>query len=80
MTAARRETIHDLPPSAKLLFKIIEQEGSLTKQQLVAESRLSKQTTRLALNRLKDADLLDEAVSRSDARQSLYSLTIETLP
>ncbi|NJD75838.1 MAG: MarR family transcriptional regulator [Candidatus Methanoperedens sp.] len=63
-----------LPPSAKLVFKILEQNGLLTQKQITRESYLPPRTVRYALNRLKKKDLLEERFYFRDARQSLYGL------
>lgn len=68
------EGIEDLPPSAKLVFKVLEYNGSLTQKQIVEESMLSARTVRYALERLQDLGIVDESVYFPDARQNLYSL------
>jgi transcription initiation factor IIE alpha subunit len=74
MSASVRDTVEALPPSAKLVFKILEWGGPLTQQQIVEESLLSARTARHALNQLSDADLVDEEIYVLDARQKLYVL------
>ncbi|MFP4590532.1 MAG: MarR family transcriptional regulator [Halobacteriales archaeon] len=65
----------DLPPSAKLVFKVLEYGGPLTQKQIVEESMLSPRTVRYALERLDAAGVVSEEVYVADARQSLYELT-----
>jgi len=69
------ETIEDLPPSAKLVFKVLEYDGPMTQKQLVSESMLSARTVRYALDRLDDQGALEEDIYFADARQSLYQLS-----
>jgi transcriptional regulator, ArsR family len=68
------EEIEDLPPSAKLVFKVLEYDGPLTQKQIVRESMLSARTVRYALERLENVDAVDEDVYFADARQSLYEV------
>ncbi|MFT4891831.1 MAG: hypothetical protein ACI9YT_002766 [Halobacteriales archaeon] len=71
------ESLEDLPPSAKLVFKVLEYDGPLTQKQIVSESMLSARTVRYALERLENIDVVDEDVYFADARQSLYKLSEE---
>ncbi|SNZ12211.1 Winged helix-turn-helix DNA-binding [Natronoarchaeum philippinense] len=74
MAGTDGEEIEDLPPSAKLVFKVLEYDGPLTQKQIVEESMLSARTVRYALERLEDIGIVDEDVYFADARQSLYEL------
>jgi predicted transcriptional regulator len=71
------EDLEDLPPSAKLVFKVLEYDGPLTQKQIVEESMLSARTVRYALERLENIDAVDEDVYFADARQSLYEVDAE---
>jgi len=75
MTESEAETLDDLPPSAKLVFKVLEYNGSLTQKGIVEESMLSARTVRYALERLENIGVVDEDVYFADARQNLYQLT-----
>ena len=77
MTESDGEDITDLPPSAKLVFKVLEYQGPLTQKGIVEESMLSARTVRYALERLEEIDIVKEDVYFADARQNLYELTIE---
>ena len=66
--------IEELPPSAKLVFKVLEYSGFLTQKEIAKESYLPPRTVRYALNRLKDEEFLQERFYFKDARQSLYGL------
>ncbi|WP_342626790.1 MarR family transcriptional regulator [Methanohalophilus mahii] len=70
-----RETIEELPPSAKLVLKVLEYGGYLTQKEIAEESYLPPRTVRYALNRLKDERFLQERFYFKDARQSLYGLS-----
>ncbi|MFB6159961.1 MAG: ArsR family transcriptional regulator [Haloferacaceae archaeon] len=69
------ESLDDLPPSAKLVFKVLEYNGPLTQKGIVEESMLSARTVRYALERLESIGVVDEDVYFADARQNLYQLT-----
>ena len=77
MAESDGETIADLPPSAKLVYKVLEYNGPLTQKGIVEESMLSARTVRYALERLEEVGTVDEDVYFADARQSLYSITGE---
>jgi DNA-binding Lrp family transcriptional regulator len=72
------EELSDLPPSAKLVYKVLEYNGPLTQKGIVEESMLSARTVRYALERLEGIDVVDEDVYFADARQNLYELDVET--
>lgn len=72
------DRLYDLPPSAKLVLKVLESDDQLTQSQIAEESRLDKRTVRNALKRLRDVDAVRERVSFRDARQSLYSIPEST--
>ena len=69
-------TITDVPPSAKLVYKVLEYNGGLTQKQIVERSMLSQRTVRDALARLRDIDVGTVEVYIPDARQNLYQLTV----
>ena len=74
MTGTDEEGLDDLPPSAKLVFKVLEYNGPLTQKGIVQESMLSARTVRYALERLEGIGVVDEDVYFADARQNLYQL------
>nr|WP_292347262.1 winged helix-turn-helix transcriptional regulator [Methanoregula sp. PtaB.Bin085] len=63
-----------LPPSAKLVYKVLESGDQLTQKDLIRETSLPSRTVRYALNRLKEEKFLIERHYFVDARQSLYGL------
>ncbi len=66
--------VEDLPPSAKLVLKVLEYNGGLTQKQIVDKSRLSQRTVRDALDRLQDRTIVEKNIYIPDARQNLYTL------
>ena len=78
MAESDGETIADLPPSAKLVYKVLEYNGPLTQKGIVEESMLSARTVRYALERLEEVGVVDEDVYFADARQNLYEIVDDT--
>jgi len=70
------DAVRDLPPSAKLVAKVLDYNDTLTQSELAEETLLPPRTVRYALNRLEDAGVVDSRFSFSDARKRIYSLTI----
>lgn len=68
--------VRELPPSAKLVAKVLEYNDTLTQSQLAEETLLPPRTVRYALNRLEDAGVVDSRFSFSDARKRLYTLDV----
>ena len=71
------DAVKDLPPSAKLVAKVLEYNDSLTQSQLAEETLLPPRTVRYALTRLEDVGVVDSRFSFSDARKRIYTLQIE---
>ncbi|WP_134670822.1 MarR family transcriptional regulator [Halorussus marinus] len=69
-----RERLRDLPPSAKLVAKVLETDSPLSQGQLAEESLLPDRTVRYALNRLEEESLVDSRYSFQDARKQVYFL------
>ena len=74
--AADGETLRDLPPSAKLVAKVLEYEETLTQAELAEETLLPPRTVRYALSRLEEVDAVESRFSFSDARKRLYTLAV----
>ena len=69
-----RDRLRELPPSAKLVAKVLEGTDALTHAQLAEESLLPDRTVRYALDRLESAELVDSRMSFRDARKRVYFL------
>lgn len=69
-----RERLRELPPSAKLVAKVLETEAPLSQGELADASLLPDRTVRYALNRLRESDLVDSRYSFEDARKQVYFL------
>lgn len=68
--------LQDLPPSAKLVSKVLEYEGSLTQTEIAEESLLPSRTVRHALKSLEEEGIVTSDISFMDARQRIYSLDV----
>ena len=68
------EKLERLPPSAKLVFKILESKGQMTQKEIIHETILPSRTVRYAINRLKEEGILIELFYFLDSRQRLYEI------
>jgi DNA-binding GntR family transcriptional regulator len=69
-----RDRLRELPPSAKLVAKVLESDAPLSQGQLADESLLPDRTVRYALNRLEESELVGSRYSFKDARKQVYFL------
>ncbi len=69
-----RDRLRELPPSAKLVAKVLEGDAPLSQGQLAEESLLPDRTVRYALNRLEESEIVDSRYSFKDARKQVYYL------
>lgn len=69
-----RERLRELPPSAKLVAKVLETDAPLSQGRLAEESLLPDRTVRYALNRLEESELIGSRYSFKDARKQVYYL------
>jgi len=76
-TASSGTDLRDLPPSAKLVAKVLDYEGDQTQGQLVDSTMLPERTVRHALSELEAADIVTSRISFMDARKSVYSLELD---
>lgn len=69
----RFERLEEMAPSAKLVFFELGQASEpLDHGELSERTLLPKRTVRYALNRLREADLVEERPLLTDARKNLY--------
>ena len=69
-----RKRLRELPPSAKLVVKVLETDGPLPQGELAEESLLPDRTVRYALNRLDEEELIESRRSITDPRKQVYTL------
>jgi DNA-binding MarR family transcriptional regulator len=72
----RWAAVRDLPPSAKLVAKVLDYEDTLTQSQIAEETLLPARTVRYALTRLEEEDVVSARFSFADARKRIYRLTV----
>jgi DNA-binding MarR family transcriptional regulator len=77
MTDEVPDSLREMPPSSKLVYKVLEHDGPLTQRQLADHSLLPTRTVRYALDRLRDEDIVQERLYIQDARKRLYHLTAD---
>ena len=69
------EELLAMPPSSKLLLKILEYEGgSMTQKELASKTLLPDRTVRLAMKHLMEKGYIKRKVSMQDARQKIYEI------
>ena len=64
----------NLPPSAKLVFKILSYEGDLTQKEVINATGLPERTVRYALDLLLRKGLITQSPYLNDARQTVYGV------
>ncbi|WP_227376873.1 hypothetical protein [Haladaptatus halobius] len=69
----RFKRLLELPPSAKLVYRVLEDDAPLTQRQVREDALLPARTTRDALTKLKEQDLVEERLYVPDARKRLYA-------
>lgn len=69
------ERLEAVPPSAKLVYLVLDYNGVLTQQQITEKSRLPKRTVRDALDRLGERDIVSKERYIPDARQNTHRIT-----
>ena len=69
------EDLFNMPPSSKLLLKILEYEGSMTQKELVSKTLLPDRTVRLAMSHLLEKCYVKRRISIRDSRQKIYEIS-----
>jgi NAD+ kinase len=64
----------DLPPSAKLVLKVLEYQGQLSQKEIIEETMLPPRTVRYALSLLMSEGVVMKRLSLRDSRQGLYQV------
>jgi DNA-binding MarR family transcriptional regulator len=68
------ERLRDLPPSAKLVAKVLEIESPRSQEEVAGDSLLPDRTVRYALDRLEEREIVRTRHDPRDARRRVYSL------
>lgn len=66
--------VKDLPSSAKLIYKVLQYEGSLTQKEILKLTSLPQRTVRHAMNILLKRGLVSQSPNWRDIRQKIYSV------
>lgn len=70
----RYERLVESPPSVKLVYWVLKEEGEQSQDRLAEATLLPDRTIRYALNRLEDDDVVDATIDLTDPRRRVYSL------
>ncbi|WP_280586038.1 ArsR family transcriptional regulator [Halorubrum sp. Boch-26] len=73
MDDSARDLLSPLPPSAKLVYYVLDEEGRFDQTGLAEETRLSTRTVRFAIEKLTEVGLVEEGLCPRDARRSVYA-------
>lgn len=68
----RYERLLDEPPSAKLVYKVLELDAPLTHGEIASAAVLPDRTVSYALSRLREADIVEDAPCPQDPRKRNY--------
>ncbi|MFW9980801.1 MAG: sugar kinase [Candidatus Thorarchaeota archaeon] len=74
-TETAEDVAQELPPSAKLVFKVLEYKGQLSQKEIIEETLLPPRTVRYALSLLMSEGLVNKKISLRDSRQGMYKVT-----
>ena len=69
------EKLRGLPASAKLVHRILQDEGRMTQKEIINNSLLPERTVRYALDFLMKKNLITNHPHFNDARQNVYNIT-----
>ena len=74
MKVRQWEEKESLPPSAKLVLKVLEYEGPMTQKEIAEKTLLPRRTVRNALKILLQKELIVKKTTLRDARLSIYHI------
>jgi DNA-binding MarR family transcriptional regulator len=63
-----------IPPSAKVVYDLLQKNGPLTAKDILRQCNLAPRTVRYALKKLLDARMIKRLPNLSDMRQNVYQL------
>ena len=75
-TTGRVFALEGMPPSAKLVYRVLSYNGPMSHKELRNETGLGPRTLRYALARLKEKDVVVERVRLEDARQRVVRVRL----
>jgi len=68
------EELHNLPPSAKFVYKMLELEGPMTVRELSLKTLLPERTVRYALSLLIEKGIVEKIADPRDPRRIIYRI------
>jgi len=71
--------MNPLPPSSKIVLRILGMEGAMTHKDIVKKTHCAPRTVRYALKKLKEKNLLIEKMNMQDMRQIIYQYRLTPL-
>jgi len=74
MSEHAADGLAELPPSAKLVYFVLDREGPLTREELLEESLLPGRTARSALDRLEEVGVMRRKFAFDDGVERLYAV------
>ncbi|MFB6203410.1 MAG: ArsR family transcriptional regulator [Candidatus Nanohaloarchaea archaeon] len=74
---ADREVREEVPPSGKLVYYTLKQEGEMSQPALRDETLLDERTVRKGLEDLDEVDVVYDRPNLMDARSDIYGLKID---
>lgn len=66
--------LRNMPVSAKLIYRILAEEGNMTQKELINASMLPERTARYALHLLLEGGMITHQPHFTDARQTIYGI------
>jgi NAD+ kinase len=73
-TVTAENHAQELPPSAKLVLKVLEYQEQLSQKEIIEETKLPPRTVRYALSLLMSEGLVTKKLSLRDSRQGIYQV------
>ncbi|TFG28777.1 winged helix-turn-helix transcriptional regulator [Candidatus Thorarchaeota archaeon] len=73
-TETSEDLAQELPPSAKLVLKVLEYQGQLSQKEIIEETKLPPRTVRYAISLLMSEGLVIKKLSLRDSRQGIYQV------
>jgi NAD+ kinase len=67
--------LSDAPPSAKFIYRLLEDQGPLTEKQLISDSGLPERTVRSAIKELTKRNLIQRIQTLRDTREFLFTIS-----
>ena len=70
------EIVKSIPPSAKLLLRVLREKKILRFEELMEETMLSKRTLLYAIKALRELGMIETQICMNDARKRFYCVKL----